>query len=85
MVSNIRGGQWREAGGEKERVQQRRWRGILGRGWEAGGWGEKGERGRDEGGKRRKEGRTTDGRMTYYDHFISVSQYLAVYETLDKQ
>ena len=21
--------------------------------------------------------------MTYYDHFISVSQYLAVYETLD--
>lgn len=57
MVSNIRGGQWREAGGEKERVQQRRWRGILGRGWEAGGWGEKGEReGEMKGGREEKRG-----------------------------
>ena len=49
MVSGIRGTQWREDKGKKEREQQKRGEGMPGR-----GWGEKGGRdGRREGEKRR--------------------------------
>lgn len=52
MVSSIRGVHWREDKGKTEREQQKRWEGMLRRGWDAGD-GVRKEGGR-EGGRARK-------------------------------